>query len=148
MNHVKTGGFGLVAATVALMACASDTTNVAAPEVDVDVLEAQTEGTTYNGWTQSAVGHVGMQFNQWRIDHTFTRSSGDSTRGGGGCYVRKTTTTCSADSTCITAAQQQYGSSAYGYCYASRCYLRPGSNTTYCAVNPNRSSRGKLPDSR
>lgn len=110
-----------------------------APAADVAGVDALDEGTSYNGWTQSMVAEIYPAMNFTRFEHTFTRSYGDATRGGGGCLLASTGNSCSADSTCIDQAKATWGSTAYGYCYQGACYARTGSQGNYCALNQNRS---------
>jgi hypothetical protein len=121
--------------------CAADpASNTEAPSVATDTTDVADEGDSYAGWSQTPYLYIPMCGGQAYIMHTLTRSSGDSTRGGGGCAVVATGASCSSDSTCLSAAQASYGSAAYGYCYAGACYSRPGSQSDYCALNPNRGS--------
>jgi hypothetical protein len=138
--------FGLTS-VVGSVACATEpATDVTdAPEAAIDSLDTADEGDSYNGWTQSVPNffacydwYLFPQSDQFWFQHTFTRSSGDSTRGGGGCVVNQTGTSCSSDSTCLGLAQSTYGASAYGYCYSGLCYSRPGSQSDFCTLNPNR----------
>jgi hypothetical protein len=110
-----------------------------APTAEVDALAESDEGVAYNGWTQSIAGSVDPCIGIASYWQTFTRASGDATRGGGTCFVhKKPGTSCSSDTTCTTAAQAQYGASAWGYCYSGVCYSRPGSQSSFCALSPNR----------
>jgi hypothetical protein len=127
-----------LAATTTLFACAPEAdTSGDAPAIESDALDVTTEGYTYNGWTQSASIGSG-------ISSTFTRSSGDATRGGGACYVLAVshiTGSCSSDAQCTGWAQGLYGSNAYGYCNSyGACLARPGSQADYCVLNPNRTA--------
>jgi hypothetical protein len=111
-----------------------------APETTLESLDEADQGTSYNGWSQSVYASYNWCMSVGSFDHTLSRSSGDSTRGGGGCAVEwQSGSSCSADSTCVASAQSMYGASAYGYCYSGQCYLRPGSQATYCSLNANRS---------
>jgi hypothetical protein len=148
MSVSKMGMMGCAAVVAVVVGCAKSPaeTDDGAPDVALDVLDVQDEGVTYNGWTQSITGTCLTSINAESADHTLTRSSGDSTRGGGACGVvlRLPLTTCSADSQCQAGAVALYGSSAYGYCYKGfgaqhYCYDRPGSQAANCALNPNRS---------
>jgi hypothetical protein len=144
MQRIAVWGISLsLAALVGLSACASTEApaEADAPEATLDdAIDERDEGTSYNGWTQTADVRLNLFVNAYIMTHTFTRSSGDATRGGGGCFViRKPGTSCSSDATCTTAAQAQYGASAYGYCYSGVCYSRPGGQSPYCALAPNRS---------
>jgi hypothetical protein len=111
------------------------------PDTSLDVLDEQDQGTSYNGWTQAVSGvYLNTYGGIITVHHTLSRSYGDATRGGGGCFVvRRPGTSCSADSQCQADAQAAYGASAYGYCFSGQCYARPGSQASYCALNPNRS---------
>jgi hypothetical protein len=110
-----------------------------APDLALDALEQADMGDTYNGWTQTLTYACDMcRAEDDVMQHTFTRSYGDSTRGGGACAVAWTPNSCSDDSSCVTLAQGYYGSSAYGYCVSNRCYIRTGSQAAYCTMGPNR----------
>jgi hypothetical protein len=131
---------------VASAACANatSTTDTDTPDLEDDGLLVQDEGTSWNGWTMSLSGFVsagGFPVNTWYSSGTFTRTSGDATRGGGSCNVWKRTanpSSCTSDADCIGPAQAQFGSQAYGYCYAGSCYDRQQSQANGCSVNPNR----------
>jgi hypothetical protein len=129
-------GLGAIAVSVACTA--------AVPNGDVDFtsdtddsLAAMDVGTSYNGWTQSVSGTYCSMSGARTLNHTLSRSSGDTTRGGGGCTVVAKGTSCSTDSNCQAAATAEYGSSAWGYCYNGSCYSRPGGQEL-CFLNPNR----------
>jgi hypothetical protein len=110
-----------------------------APTASLDTLEDQDQGTSYNGWAQ--ISQLMLDYcwpSEMTLWHELKRTSGDASRGGGGCYVRRTTTSCSSDSTCTSMAQAQYGASAYGYCYSGTCYNRPGSQANLCSMAPQR----------
>jgi hypothetical protein len=134
---------GIVSATT-VVACSSETVSAGdAPAVESDAIDERDEGTSYDGWSQFAIviedcypGEGGY----WgQLQHTLSRSSGSSTRGGGACNVVYNGTSCSSDATCTSIAQSAYGSGAYGYCYSGACYSRPGSAVNNCVTNPNRS---------
>jgi hypothetical protein len=145
MNRMEKLVFGcLVSVVASVSACTAEhSTEEDAPIVASETLGAADEGASYNGWTQSVYLR-----DEWcdgdpaYMAHSLTRTSGDDTRGGGACYVIANNTGCATDATCLTVAQSQYGSSAYGYCYQGSCYSRPGSQATYCVVNPNRGPGG------
>src|SRR5690606_14475044 len=101
-------------------------------------LDERDEGTSYNGGAQSPFFTLNVSLGWGELEHGLNRSYGDAKRGGGPCVVHKTPTTCSGDATCTTSAKAQYGSAAWGYCYQSRCYMRPGSQSSHCVMNPNR----------
>jgi hypothetical protein len=109
-----------------------------APDTTFSTVDEQDEGTSFNGWTQSVSGSVEAGFGLTYFEHTFSRSSGDATRGGGGCLTIWTNNGCSSDANCQAPAQSSYGPSAYGYCYSGRCYSRPGSQADFCSLSPNR----------
>jgi hypothetical protein len=131
----------VVAAVVGAAGCSVEASTEEASSADLDGLDPSDEGTNYNGWTQFLTYDFDRSFQQINsITHTLSRSSGDATRGGGGCLVVQQGMACSSDSTCTTTAQSLYGAGAYGYCYqGASCLLRPGSQASYCALNPNRS---------
>jgi hypothetical protein len=131
--------------TVASTACAVDPGETSAPDVELDGSELQDYGTSYGGWTQSVGGSVYAC--QGSVSHYLQRSSGDSTRSGGSCFITPTSTSCSSDSTCVSAALSTYGASAYGYCVGGSCYLRPGSDAEFCVKGQNRSSGSYLSNS-
>jgi hypothetical protein len=130
-----------VLAVVLIGGCSAESTDMV-PTVETDDLDLRDQGTSYNGWTQSISGSTFFYsaYGDWSFtaNHTMTRTSGDATRGGGACAVYLSGTSCTNDTPCVTAAQSQFGSTAYGYCYSGTCYLRPGSQANYCALNPNR----------
>jgi hypothetical protein len=135
----------IVGAGVALSACASETpAEDDAPLALNDAIDPRDEGTSYNGWTQFADAYYDQCASLYGVRSILTRSSGDWTRGGGVCFVMPMGESCSSDSTCLTSAQSMYGSSAWGYCYSGSCYGRPGSQGTYCTLNPDRSSGSTL----
>jgi hypothetical protein len=124
-----------------LVACSAErsSTEEEAPSAALDTLDPADEGASYNGWTQTPSGMVYMYMGFGQLDHTFSRAGGEATRGGGACFVyQQPGSSCSSDSPCLSAAQAAFGASAYGYCYSGVCYSRPGSQTDYCALNPNR----------
>jgi hypothetical protein len=128
-------------------ACATETASDGeeAPAADLDAVDPADQGESYNGWTQYAFGNYCTDlFNYARFGHYLVRSSGDTTRGGGGCYVKWTGVGCGSDDPCIANAQAQYGSGAWGYCYSGTCYSRPGVQSIYCALGPNRSDGSML----
>jgi hypothetical protein len=137
---VRWGLVGAVVTAIGLTACAADPSEEdgKAPELTLDAIDPADEGTSYNGWTQQPVidNHYCLGF--VAVGHILSRSSGDATRGGGACQVRRTATSCSSDALCLSNAQAQYGAAAWGYCYAGKCYTRPGAQSTYCVLNPNR----------
>jgi hypothetical protein len=131
---------GAVTTAIAVSACASEAPESSeAPTATMDQLEAADEGDSFNGWTQSGLVFVDLwQYSNNYIYHNFARSFGDSTRGGGACFVRANGVSCSSDPSCTTIAQGTFGGAAFGYCYQGQCYSRPGSAATYCSQNPNR----------
>jgi hypothetical protein len=131
----------LASSTLAVSACTTDPpAGGETPATTFDGLDERDQGVVYNGWYQWMSGAFDAELITATFTHNFTRSSGDTARGGGGCLVRKTGRSCSDDSTCTTQAQTLYGASAWGYCYSGACYDRPGSQATHCALNPNRSA--------
>jgi hypothetical protein len=118
-------------------ACVSEPTTEA-PKAALDSIDERDEGTTYNGWWQAPTLQYDCEIGVF-LTHQLTRSSGDDTRGGGACFVSRTGASCSSDTTCTSQAQATWGGAAYGYCYAGECYQRPGAQSSYCALNPNRS---------
>jgi hypothetical protein len=143
MNAYCRVGLVAVASVIGLTACAAERRDEgAAPvvsEAEVAITPAD-EGTSYNGWWQDArLYWPTCNEPYWaEMTHWVHRDYGDSTRGGGACYVQATSTGCSSDSTCVSLAQSTFGGSAYGYCYQGACYSRPGSQSTFCVMNPNR----------
>jgi hypothetical protein len=136
-------GVSAVAAALVVSGCAATSTENAseeAPIAEMDGVDEQDEGASYNGWSHSPSGTYD-QFGFFYTYGNFTKSSGtDATRGGGVCLVyRRSSSSCSSDSTCLADAQSQFGASAYGYCYGGGCYTRPGSQAAYCGVNSSRS---------
>jgi hypothetical protein len=136
-----------VTAAIAATACTAEETATTgnAPEVAVDGLDESDFGDSYNGWTQ----YLSYSADLCRIQpdvmaHGLGRDYGDNTRGGGACAVRGGASGCSDDSPCIAEAQAWYGPSAYGYCYANSCYLRPGSQVDWCVMSPNRGAGSVL----
>jgi hypothetical protein len=129
-----------LAAALCATACTAERAdeNADAPSIASETLDERDEGTTYNGWSQYAFGQWELYSSVFYVASWLNRSSGDATRGGGTCFVRRTGTGCSSDATCTSLAQSTYGASAYGYCYSGVCYNRPGSQASYCALNPNR----------
>jgi hypothetical protein len=132
-----TGVFGWAALS---MACAAEPeVTESVPESTLDRLEEQDIGGGYNGWTQGVFAF--SEGSSIYVEHTLSRSSGDTTRGGGACFVvAAPSVSCSDDSTCVSYATSAYGSSAYGYCYLGQCYSRPGSQADFCVMNPNRTA--------
>jgi hypothetical protein len=124
----------------------SATDVVDSPEVDTDGLESQDFGTSWNGWDMTVGASVingGSVYYFVAQTLTFGRSFGDATRGGGICTVlQKSGSSCTndaaGDTACTTGAVAQFGAGAYGYCYNSVCYHRPGTAAAYCSQNPNR----------
>jgi hypothetical protein len=149
MHMMKLAATSVAVATALMLGCSAspEPTDDDAPGVETDSVSEQDEGASYNGWTQAPGGHITTYIYPWgdsyseidAIGGTFSRSSGDSTRGGGSCFVtRRASSSCSVDSTCTAAAQSQFGASAYGYCYQGMCWDRPG-GAELCSQNPNRS---------
>jgi hypothetical protein len=130
---------GLAAAAVATTACSSEPAFEESPELATAAnIEAQDEGWSYNGWEQLPAGWYGGDGNVYTWNY-FVRSYGDSTRGGGSCVVyHRDGSSCSSDATCLSAAQAQFGASAWGYCSGGACWSRPGSQAAYCSLGPNR----------
>jgi hypothetical protein len=126
-------------AAVGVSACGEGSAAEQAPDA-IETIETTDVGTTYDGWTQSPSGTVYVNMGFGTVEHTLTRSYGDSTRGGGACYVlRQPGSSCSVDDTCKAAAQSAYGSQASGYCYGGECYDRFFSQAEGCKLNSNRS---------
>lgn len=130
------GMCSIVAASLAGCA-AAEASNDQAPEVASESIDPQDEGTSYNGWSMSAYGDVHVDYGYANFGHYFGRSYGDSTRGGGSCFVHHAGESCTSDESCTTAAKANYGSSAYGYCYSGTCYTRAGSQGSSCSINSN-----------
>jgi hypothetical protein len=130
-----------VGSLVAAGACGAETpAAMEAPSAADGTLATRDEGTSYNGWTHTPSGLFYSFMGMYSITGSYSRTSGDATRGGGVCFVvRKPGTTCSNDSTCTTSAVNEYGAGAYGYCYSGTCYSRPGAQGSFCNTNPNRS---------
>ena len=106
-----------------------------------DAVDVADYGYSWNGWSQFPTGTWYTETNSYVGEHVLTRTSGDATRGGGGCFtISATVANCTegSDTSCTQEAIAKYGTSAYGYCSGGWCYYRPGSQSTYCAVNPNR----------
>jgi hypothetical protein len=152
MGTSKVASAGFVVLALAVSACAGSSNEGVAPEVDSEGLDGQDNGATWNGWTQTPLWRIDLPNDNMEIRHTFTRSSGDATRGGGMCMVTlsgsanfQAPTTCTdgsatqGDSLCTTAARNVWGSQAYGYCYGGYCYDRMGSQATDCLLGSNRS---------
>jgi hypothetical protein len=150
MNMMKLVATSVAVATTLMLGCSAspEPTNDDAPVVETDSVSAQDEGASYNGWSQAPIGHITTYVYPWgdsyaEIDSfggTFSRSYGDSTRGGGSCFVtRRASSSCSVDSTCTASAVAEFGAGAYGYCYQGTCWDRPGGAGDYCTQNPNRS---------
>jgi hypothetical protein len=146
MNTTKMFGV-LLGMGIATAACSAEpaSSETESPDIFDDALSAQDEGTSWNGWSMSLSGWYsvgGFPLNQWYSSGTFSRSSGDLTRGGGTCAVYKRTvnpSSCTSDQACIDAAQAQFGSFAWGYCYQGACYDRVFAQSASCSTNPNRS---------
>jgi hypothetical protein len=130
-----------VVALIGAAACsASPATGDDAPQVAESTIDPQDEGATYGGWTQYPDAQVGMFGEILNVSHTIYGSGGGTTRGGGACLVQQTGSTCTSDTTCTTEAVALYGVGAYGYCYQTGCFARPGVQSALCALNPNRAS--------
>jgi hypothetical protein len=138
---------GLAALTVvglASVGCgAQELESGEAPEATSDLLDLRDEGTSYNGWSQNPFYSHSYSSNSHTWGIAFSRSYGDSTRGGGTCLTVPAefvgyNNRCKFDDECNLVAQDIYGSTAYGYCYASLCYFRPGSQASWCLTNSNR----------
>jgi hypothetical protein len=143
MKMMKRGTVLFVGLSVlAVTACSAEEPPPAgdAPVMEDTSVEVQDEGNAYNGWSQAPYSVWQLFCGNWVVGSQLVRSAGDATRGGGSCHVRRTTTSCSNDSTCIGLAQSTHGGSAYGYCYQGTCYTRPGGQSSYCALNPNRAA--------
>jgi hypothetical protein len=144
MKQMMKIGFGLSCAVLAF-GCTAETAPTAeeAPDLAIEGLDESDEGTSWNGWSMSISGRVaynGFFTSMWSTG-TFSRTSGDATRGGGVCTVVKriaNPASCTSDAACTTAAQAQWGAAAYGYCFAGSCYSRTGDQATYCTTNPAR----------
>jgi hypothetical protein len=137
------GLVGVFALGISAVACSASAANDEAPVAEVDALSAQDEGTDYNGWSQWAEFRMDLcspGYNDFYIVHGLSRWDGDATRGGGGCAVYTPGTSCSVDSDCQAQATGTFGAAAYGYCYQGSCALRPGSQSDYCAMSPNRAA--------
>jgi hypothetical protein len=132
-------GLALVSGVTSVACSAAPTSEGDTPSVSLDSAAGQDEGASYNGWSQYAFGNWDYHDYTFIVGSILGRDYGDATRGGGACFVRrKPGTSCSSDSTCLTAAQAEYGGSAWGYCYSGTCYSRPGAQASNCALNPNR----------
>jgi hypothetical protein len=142
--NVLTCAFSVV--TVSLAACSAEppTSEENAPDIEIaDLLDEQDQGSTWNGWSHGAGGqYIGGPGGPIFWSSSMTRTSGDLTRGGGACLVywrNANPSSCTTDAQCVTAAQTQFGPSAWGYCLANYCLSRPGSQAAFCVQNPNRS---------
>jgi hypothetical protein len=132
--------FGVAGVVLSIVGCAAEPPVSDAPEVETLGASEQTEGYSYNGWHQFPTAWFDYGYTTVNVASHFSRDFGDATRGGGVCLVySRTSSSCSVDSDCVPAAVSQFGAGAYGYCYSGRCYDRPGSQASYCNVNPNRS---------
>jgi hypothetical protein len=133
--------FGAAGVLLSIVGCATEPAPASeAPELETSGPIEQTDGYSYNGWHQFPIAWFNYESTAVSVSSHFTREYGDATRGGGFCLVyARTAATCSADSDCLSAAQTQFGASAYGYCFSGTCYDRPGSQAAFCNVNPNRS---------
>jgi hypothetical protein len=135
-----------IVAVVVFSGCAATAEAEDAPTVFEDSIDEADIGTSWNGWDQSIVGTTCVNANLAQVSHTFVRSSGDATRGGGVCGTIVSSTACTTvgdDSFCLGMAHALYGQSAYGYCHpvpfsGPKCLYRPGSQADYCSLSPNR----------
>lgn len=139
-NAVRLGTVTALALASLLVACATTATGDA-PEAALESVDELDEGTTWNGMTQILLGKSSGA--SALVAHTI---SGSGNRGGGGCVTVREGSACTSDATCTTAAKAKYGSLAYGYCYQSQCYDRPG-GIAFCSTNQNRWSTPNSPHS-
>ena len=106
-----------------------------APEVEDVTLGEEDFGTSWNGWSISAYGERWWKEGETDFWVTFTRSFGDTTRGGGGCLVRRVpNSSCTSDSQC---AFYPWSGDGYGYCVRNVCYAPAGGQSTPCALGLN-----------
>ena len=99
---------GGVVVAVAASACARPAESLedeAVPET-VDMLDEQDEGTSYNGWTQTAQAWADYcAYDTPSMAHTLSRSYGDSTRGGGACHPAKRSRARSSSAASLAGAR-------------------------------------------
>lgn len=133
-------GCGAVLALGVTACSAEPAADDEAPSAALTAVEERDQGSTYGGWTHTLNGFWDEASGDLDLTHTFTRASGDASRGGGACFVVHELTSCTDDASCTSAAKSAYGSLAYGYCYSGSCYARPGSAPTFCTTNPDRSA--------